>query len=277
MKRIILCADDYGQNPAISQAIVALIQKKRLSAASCMTTSSFWASHSSWVLPFREQIDIGLHFNLTEGKSLTDQCPVVPLKKRVLQALSRTLDFSSIEQELQAQIDQFVASTGFLPDFIDGHQHVHQLPIVRDVLIKVYQSRFKGTQTYIRCLYNPNGFNVCDRSLFKQMILRCLGTYSFKKLLLASKIPHNASFSGIYHFSSSKKYEQLFEIFLQSSSNNGLIMCHPGIFDASMVDSIQYARPNEYAFLNSDVFLEKCRQHTVDIGRFDPKLDHNDF
>jgi len=29
MKRIILCADDYGQNKPISQAIITLIEKKR--------------------------------------------------------------------------------------------------------------------------------------------------------------------------------------------------------------------------------------------------------
>ncbi len=67
MKSIILCADDYGQNASISQAIVELLKLKCLSAVSCMTTSPHWFSQASWLLPYKDYVDIGLHFNLTHG------------------------------------------------------------------------------------------------------------------------------------------------------------------------------------------------------------------
>ena len=72
MKHIILCADDYGQNFAISQAIVDLFEKKRLSATSCMVTSPDWPRYSSLLIPFRDHVDVGLHFNLSEGFPLSD-------------------------------------------------------------------------------------------------------------------------------------------------------------------------------------------------------------
>jgi len=40
--KLILCADDYAQSAGIDEAIIQLIEKKRLSAASCMTLSPRW-------------------------------------------------------------------------------------------------------------------------------------------------------------------------------------------------------------------------------------------
>lgn len=70
-KRIVLCADDYGQAPAISQGILNLLDKKRLSATSCIVNSPYWEAHSQWLTQFIQQADIGLHLNLTEGKPLS--------------------------------------------------------------------------------------------------------------------------------------------------------------------------------------------------------------
>lgn len=66
MKRIILCADDYGQNDVISQAILNLIKKKRLTAVSCMVAGVDWARHAAMLAKVQDQIDVGLHVNLTE-------------------------------------------------------------------------------------------------------------------------------------------------------------------------------------------------------------------
>lgn len=270
MKCIILCADDYGQNPAISQAIVHLIQKKRLSATSCMTNSPFWLADSVKLKPFWGQIDIGLHFNLTEGKSLTSASQFESLKTCLLKSSLRMLSARRIEQELHAQIDQFTAAIGFLPDFIDGHQHIHQLPVIRDVLIKVYQSRFKASGAYIRSVYDKEAWvRFRDQAYFKQLIIQLSGAKALKVLLNANKIPHNSSFSGVYPFVSSEKFAQLFDLFLNRVDNNGLIMCHPGAFtQKEYPDVIDASRPDEYQFLLSDTYLELCQKNNVRVTRF---------
>lgn len=270
MKCIILCADDYGQNPAISQAIVHLIQKKRLSATSCMTNSPFWLADSVKLKPFWGQIDIGLHFNLTEGKSLTSASQFGSLKTCLLQSTFRMLSARGIEQELHAQIDQFTAGMGFLPDFIDGHQHIHQLPVIRDVLIKVYQSRFKASRAYIRSVYDKRAWaRFHDQAYFKQLIIQLSCAKALKMLLNANKIPHNSSFAGVYPFTFSKKFAQLLDLFLSRINDNGLIMCHPGAFtQKAYPDVINGSRPDEYQFLLSDAYLELCQKHSVTITRF---------
>lgn len=271
VKHIILCADDYGQNDSISQAIIDLISKKRLSATSCLTTSSQWLSQAKALLPFNNQVDIGLHFNLTEGRYLTQPRAFFPsLKTLLCQAFLRKLDENLIESELNAQIDQFIAGMGQLPDFIDGHQHIQQFPVIRDILIKVYRARFKNHRIFLRCLGNPfNIFNL-NKAYFKQFVLQYSGAIPFKMQLIANNIPYNSSFSGIYNFSPYINYDQLFRQFLIDSLDNGLIMCHPGlpVNGKNHVDKIYPSRLNEYHFYSSQAFVEICDEMRVGVRCF---------
>src|SRR6185312_11376957 len=105
-KCIVLCADDYGQAPAISQGIINLIEKGRLSATSCMVNSDYWAEHAKWLLPYQQQIDIGLHFNLTEGRALSKEYQsrhgdhFQALGQVLRRAFTRSLSQAVIEAEL---------------------------------------------------------------------------------------------------------------------------------------------------------------------------------
>ena len=203
-KRIVLCADDYGQAPAISQGIIALIKAKRLSATSCMVTSLDWAEQASWLAPFQAQIDIGLHFNLTEGTALSQGYIAAhgnsfyPLPRLLCQAFLRRLDKAAIAAECHAQIDQFAKTLGFLPHFIDGHQHVHQFPVIREAFMQVYAERLSKQNTYVRWVQETASVNP-----LKKMIIDATGTRALKRLLEQHQIPHNHSFAGIYSFSPS--------------------------------------------------------------------------
>ncbi|MDA8561990.1 ChbG/HpnK family deacetylase, partial [Gammaproteobacteria bacterium] len=144
MKRIILCADDYGQDPNVSKAIVDLLSHNRLSAVSCMTNSEFWQSYCNLLIPYKQKVDIGLHLNLTEGKYLTlPGQNMNGLSNYLVKSHLRILNKNIIKNEFNAQIDTFENNIGCLPDFIDGHQHIHHLPIVRDAVFDIYQNRLK--------------------------------------------------------------------------------------------------------------------------------------
>ena len=195
MKNVILCADDYGQNTAISQAIIDLLVLNRLSAVSCLVTAPGWLHDAPLLHPFKDQADMGLHFNLTDGEHFYS------LSRLLIKSHLRLLNKKTLIAECHAQIDQFVAGMGYLPDFIDGHQHVHQLPVIRDALIAVYDARLRQKKSYIRCVDRPHvwkRFN--EKSFLKQAILQLCGAHAFRQLLVKNTIPHNASFAGIYDF-----------------------------------------------------------------------------
>jgi len=266
MKRIVLCADDFGQALHISSGILELVKQGRLSAVSCMVNSPDWPDHAARLLPFREQIDIGLHLNLTEGKPLALAFQKAhgnsfsALPKLLQKAFLGRLDRQALVAEFHAQIDKFAAEMGFLPQFIDGHQHVHQFPGVREALIEVYQARLRG-HAYVRLV------NVQRNLELKRWIIYLTGTAALQRLLHLHKIPHNQSFAGIYEFSLSGQYKRLFPLFLKQSADQGMIMCHPGHL-AEAGDNIAKARFEEFQYFTSEQFLTDCSQQQAAIQRF---------
>jgi predicted glycoside hydrolase/deacetylase ChbG (UPF0249 family) len=270
MKYIILCADDYGQTRAISQAIIDLLKNRRLTATSCMVTSSAWPEHASWLISYKNQVDIGLHFNLTEGKPIDHLSQAfVPLSHLLLKSHLRWLNKHAIRIELNAQLDQFISVMGMLPDFIDGHQHVHQFPIIRDALLEVYEERLRKHGCYIRCIDDPRAlWNVKTVAYRKKLILQLSGAIALKKNLVKRNIPHNKSFSGVYSFGSHIQYESLFRLFLKDIEQSGLIMCHPGLEDGGSTDAIHTSRLKEYEFLNSEQCLKLLNEAQIKLVRF---------
>lgn len=270
MKRIVLCADDYGQNSAISQAIIELMGKKRLTATSCLTTSPEWPKQAKLLQPFKEQVDFGLHFNLTEGKPLSDlfikkygAC-FLSVSKCIMRSYLRMLDPVVISAEFEAQLDQFEASLGQSPHFIDGHQHIHQLPVIREVITAVWKKRLQKKGVYVRC--TDKVYSREKTASVKRLIIQLCGAKALKQGLIQSNIPHNASFEGIYDFLGD--YSAIFPRFLEWVGDHGLIMCHPGLNNTESRDEIAMARYQEYRYFMSTAFLEDCQRADIKIVRF---------
>ncbi len=272
-KRIVLCADDFGQASHISQAILQLLEKGRISATSCMVNGKRWHEEAQRLVCFKDQADIGLHFNLTEGRALsalfarTYGDTLFSLPTLLCRSLMRQLNQSVLEAECHAQIDHFEKTLGFLPHFIDGHQHIHQFPVIRDALIRVYEARLNLQAAYIRLVdtrVNRSDLN----SGLKKTIIQVMGTRGLQRLLKIHHIPHNHSFSGIYSFSKSMNYSAFFPEFLKEITDGGLIMCHPGQPSSDPLDPIVTARSHEYAYLAGPQFEADCAQEGVFIDRF---------
>lgn len=272
-KRIVLCADDYGQALEITQGILNLLERERISAVSCLTNSPRWPEDAKKLWPYLNKTDIGLHFNLTWGKALSPQFSQVygsqfpKISALMSRAFLRQLDSAVIEEECNAQLDAFINEFDHYPRFIDGHQHIHQFPVIRKAVISVYLKRLYPKHAYVRLLTLP----VKRRDPyfdFKKSILYMTGSKALQKLLRWYSIPHNHSFAGIYVFSKSNQYDRLFEKFLQQVDDGGLIMCHPGLQASSHEDPIAQARYDEYKYFSSDKFLEDCERAKVLIRPF---------
>lgn len=261
-KKIILCADDFGLSPGVCTGILKLAQLQRLSAVSCMVNKESFTYYAPDLQRLTGQIQIGLHFNLTEGRFLSDasrQC--FSLSSLLVRTHLGLLDSSLIEQEFLAQLNCFMTTMGRLPDFIDGHQHVHQFPIIRNSILKMYNKHFNDKKVYIRSIYPMLPVAAFQ---FKRAVLAHTGGKALKKLLQQLSLKHNHYFAGIYDFSPSANYRVLFQQWLQHAPNNTLIMCHPGEGSDNQ-DVIRLARVQELNYFSSDAFLEDCRHYKVKI------------
>ena len=139
-KTIVLCADDFGLNPGVSQGILKLADSGRLSAVSCMVNMPAITVYAPELLALKKQPQIGLHFNLTEGTLLSipgKSC--FSLNELLFKTHLASIKLSFIAQEFTQQLEQFIQVMGRVPDFIDGHQHVHQFPRIRQVIMDLYE------------------------------------------------------------------------------------------------------------------------------------------
>lgn len=269
IKRILLCADDYAQNQDISMGILTLCQQQRINAVSSLVNAPLWAESSEKLLPLKTTHYLGLHFNLTWGRALSAEWQACYGKEfkgltwLLKQCYGGRLDKRSVEAEIQAQIQAYTAALGEKPDFFDGHQHIQQLPIIRDIIGTLYtKSPFAPL---LRNTCNGGRDLVCRIGFPKKQLIAVLGGWAFKQQLKQLKMPTNTSFAGIYNFAKAKHYRSYFRHFLAISQDAGLIMCHPGLPSVDQSDPLSAFRHEEMNYLMSDIFWQDLRDYGYEL------------
>lgn len=268
MNPIIISADDFAQSAAIDTAIIALIQQKRLSATSCLTLSPRWLEAAKLITPkIRQLADIGLHLDFTQFAQTARK----PLGVLIVRSLMRSLSKKVITANIHQQLDQYELALGTAPDYVDGHQHVHQLPQIRDALLETGIKRYGTQLPWIRIAAPPVQFG------FKGQVIRLLGSAALKKKAKALGLKHTTQLLGVYGFDGNiSDYRENFEHWLnyaQHASPNQRIalMCHPAIDSAAkksdIDDPILNARIREYDFFTSKDFSELLAQHQLSPSR----------
>lgn len=259
LKSIILCADDFGQNAPISEGIIHLSQQGRLNAVSCMVNGQAFISHIQDLKATKVQL--GLHLNLTHGKALISGENHYPLSA-LLQAVyvSKSLKPNDFCAEINAQIKAFKQITGDYPKFIDGHQHVHQLPIIRDALIQVVDAL--GFKPWFRTTYSA----IKQVKSLKAFVLYCLGGKAFAKKNAQLNYNTCCGFSGEYPLKQGGSYRVRFQKFLSNTPDGGLIMCHPGLVSHDKQDKIANIRVEEYQYLSSLEFQQDLASAGVTLA-----------
>lgn len=271
----VLCADDYALAPGVSDAIRKLLAAGRISATSCMSVSPFWAEEAPMLKPFGESADIGLHLTLTDQAPLGAMPQLAPsgrlpsLGRLMRLAVTRRLPVQEIEAELSRQVDSFIEHFGAPPAFLDGHQHVHQLPVVRDMALALWRDKLRK-QGYLRSC--RDSIPAIIRRGVNPIRALVIGQFGRDFYRAARKIgaPTNESFRGVYDFSNRVPYAELFPRFLDHARPPCLVMCHPGRVDAALeaADTLTMQRETECDYFLSDDFLIQLERSGFRLARF---------
>ena len=274
-RTLMLTADDFGQSPGISQGIVRLAHSGRLSATSCLTHAAQWPHLARLLRDLPPQLSRGLHFNLTEGVPLSAELrrlwPHFPgLLPLMIQAHSRRLPKQALAAEFAAQLGAFTEATGRWPDHIDGHQHVHHLPMVRDVVVRAVMNMKVDMKVdvAVRSTARPLG----PRSNIKRTLIARSGGLTLERLLQRHAIRHNRWLLGVYDFQATD-YQALMQGWLAHlPMDGGVLFCHPGAADPQP-DAIGPARARELAYLSGTAFEDDLAAARVSLGSvFGPAL-----
>lgn len=180
---VIVCADDFALSAEVNAGILALAQAQRINAISCLVNFSLFCTSSADLVALKNKCYLGLHLNMTEGAPLsvawqeTYGTCFKGLRSLLMMSYLRRLDFNVVVAEIEAQLALFIETLQMAPDFIDGHQHVQQFPIIRDALLSVYARHNLGSH-HEDCKLTPlcTDKNGIDRRFEQPKI--CIGTTS---------------------------------------------------------------------------------------------------
>lgn len=275
MKPFVLCADDYGIAPGVSAAIRTLLADRRLSATSCLVVSPHWKDEAPALRAFDDTADIGLHLALTQLRPLGPMPSLAPAGRfpgvgdLILRAFSGRLDRVEIGQEIDRQLDAFEAEMGRPPDYVDGHHHAQQLPVVREALLERFRTRLPEG-TFVRVGAEPLGA-ILRRGVapVRAGVIAAIGA-GFGARVAAAGVSRNRRFSGVRSFTERAPYRDLFRRFIQDPSGGLEVMCHPGHPDAELaaVDEVTDVREGEFAYLSGPDFPTDIVAAGLCVGRF---------
>ncbi len=268
MHRLCLCVDDFGLHGGIDTAALRLVEMHRVHAISCLVGGKTWVESSRSLRLFSpERLDIGLHLDLTE-------VPLLGASRRSLRALIvgshlRLLDRRSIRAEIRAQLDAFEQAMGQAPAFVDGHQHVHQLPVVRRELLAELTARSPVVAPWLRSTRAPRArhpASMASPGRVKPWVIERLGAAGLASAASRLGYPQNRHLLGVYDFRGGRdRYRDLLAGWLRIADDGDLLMCHPSL-PSNDVDALMSARVAEFDILTSAGFEADLSAVNVQLG-----------
>ena len=226
---MIICADDFGMAPDINEAITELARLQRISAVSVMAAlPGLDRSSLAPLLALEKKIDLGLHLVFTSANALADGGRLPSFGQLMMDCWLGRFPLELAQKEIAAQYDVFTSLAGRAPDFIDGHMHVQQFPVIRQALVAFIRA-MDGEKPYVRNSHVPFGrIASIGVSPLKTLSISLPGGW-MKRTLIGCGIDTNDGFAGIYDFSQSDHYPEYLTRFTAGPvANSMLLMTHPG-------------------------------------------------
>jgi predicted glycoside hydrolase/deacetylase ChbG (UPF0249 family) len=219
------------------------------------------------------RVAIGLHVTLTgrfkpmsPGYRPTRGGTFVSLAEMMVRGQMRLMDRNRLTTEIATQFQAFAEQFGQAPDFVDGHQHAHLLPQVREALLDVM--RDAAPQAWVRQCGSVETLSPRAGD-YKTRILNALSR-KFRALAAERGMATNPAFAGAYDFSRATEadFARLFPEFLRGLPAHSVVMCHPGFVDAELkrLDPLTTQREREYAYLTGEAFPAVLRAHGVALA-----------
>ena len=237
--RVALCVDDFGLKPQVNEAVARLVDAGVVSTVGCMSTGAAWSVGAELLKGVRrDRLDIGLHLNLTDPMPNGAADLVMPLPQLMARSLIHRLPVARLRQTIEHQLERFVSVMGEWPDFIDGHQHVHQMPQVRQALMEAVdrhrQAQGGRWNPWLRCTVAPRGGAPIA---FKHRVIEFMGARGLQQMARQRGLMTNRCLLGVYGFDEGAQgYGTRLAGWLAQAHDGDLLMMHPAVGDRAPSD-----------------------------------------
>ena len=146
MKNLIVSADDLGWTDGVNRGIVEAFRNGIVTSTSLLANGAAFAGGVQ-AARSASGLGVGVHLNLSDGPPVADRETVASLlnvdgefaggpESLLLRRVRRGLLLAEVENEWNAQI-QKVRDAGIAPTHLDGHKHVHMLPGLFELALRL--------------------------------------------------------------------------------------------------------------------------------------------
>ncbi len=216
MPKIIVTADDYGLTRGITDSIIGVADKGGLTCVSVIP-NGYAVDHAldQWQKR-KAKLSLSIHFNLTEGKALSDPYSIphlvnvrgefqhspfwLLLKSIFLFGGTKEQFMAEIEKELLAQREYISARVGGIELAADGHQYVHMIPLVFRVFARMHsKKKFSYIRIPLEPFFIPHRFSptIFTKGLARHLTLNSLALVN-KPIATLFNMPCTDFFVGTF-------------------------------------------------------------------------------
>jgi len=250
LKNLIVNADDLGWTDGVNRGIVEAFHHGIVTSTSLLANGAAFAGGVE-AARSAPGLGVGVHLNLSDGSPVADRETVTSLlnndgefaggpENLLLRRARRGLSLAEVENEWDAQI-QKVRDAGISPTHLDGHKHVHMLPGLFEIALKLAKRHDIGA---IRVSLEASSLRAALSSGSKQNagVVMKQGVQARGLKLLARDAREQAGRAGIStadYFCGIAQTGELtregMEQFVKSLPDGTTeLMCHPGYADAAL-------------------------------------------
>jgi len=268
LKNLIVNADDLGWTDGVNRGIVEAFHHGIVTSTSLLANGAAFAGGVE-AARSAPGLGVGVHLNLSDGPPVADRETVTSLlnndgefaggpESLLLRRARRGLLLAEVENEWDAQI-QKVRDAGISPTHLDGHKHVHMLPGLLEIALKLAKRHDIGA---IRVALEASSLRAALSSGSKQNagVVMKQGVQARGLKLLARDAREQAERAGISTANFFCGIAQTGELtregveqFVKSLPDGTTeLMCHPGYADAALQKSptrLQDSRQTELQIL----------------------------
>jgi len=285
VKNLIVNADDFGWTEGVNRGILEAHRNGIVTSASLLANGTGFASAVE--LARRAELGVGVHLNLSDGPPVAGPGSVpalvngagemdAPPERLLLRIMARSLPVKEVEKEWDAQIRR-VRDAGIAPTHLDAHKHVHMLPGLFPIALRLAKRhgigaiRISHEASKLRAALSARG---ASGTVLKQGVqargLKILGRDA-RELAERAGISTADYFCGIAQTGELTK-EGVARLLRSLPEGTTELMCHPGFANGTLRNTptrLQSSREEEVKIL-SDPEIRKIvaseRIRLIDYG-----------
>jgi hopanoid biosynthesis associated protein HpnK len=282
MRNLIVNADDLGWTAGVNRGIAEAHRSGIVTSTSLLANGKAFDDgvNVSRALP---AIGVGVHLNLSDGAPVCESRRVPSLvdehgklsggpEQLLMKLARRNLKLGEVEREWEAQIEK-IRGAGIAPTHLDGHKHVHMLPGLFPIALKLAKKhgissiRISSEASSLRAALSGKSGRDAGVKLKQGIQARALKLLSGDARKLADKAGIEAAdyFCGIAQTGVLSR-DGVLELLETLPEGTTELMCHPGYVDDDLVASatrLQASRETELAILTDTAVRKSVASHGI--------------